>query len=75
MLGGEPPGGPGTRRVGEVHVEQDEIGVQSPRLAERGGAVGRLADHVVALRLEDEAGGRRKVGWSSTMRTVVTTSR
>ena len=44
--------------VREVDVEQHEIGVQLPRRRDPAGAVRRLADHVVALRLEQHAGGR-----------------
>ena len=54
-------------------VEQDHVGVEPLRLAQRLLAVFRLADDLdLVLELEERAQSRRTTAWSSTMRTRIT---
>ena len=59
---GQPRGDVEAVDVGQLDVEQHEIGPQAARLLDPGGAVGSLADHVEPLRLEQHAGARTKGG-------------
>ena len=48
--------------VGQAHVEQHDVGLQRQRRAEAGAAVGRLADDLIAVRLEHRADDRAEGG-------------
>ena len=59
---GEPRGDVEAVDVGQLDVEQHEVGAQALGLGDPGRAVGRLADDVEPLGLEQHAGARTEGG-------------
>ena len=62
MLARDPGGDVESVDVRELNVEEDDVGPVRPDRGERGCAVGRLADHLVARIFEHPSGARAEAG-------------
>ena len=57
--------------VGELHVQEQHVRLELARLCQRGRSVRRLADDLEPSASRIARAEARKLGWSSTIRTVV----